>query len=172
MKNLKLKIKSGNALSSNFQLLISITTFKTLLSFSLFIVSFSLFISSCSKEGATGATGATGASGTPGPSLTGSITGHIVLYDEYGGQQFGNESAAKVYVYVDGTTTAVDLVNADSAGVYTISNVQTGTYIMTFTCPGYGLMQRNAFGFTGGGVVNYDAKLSQMPDFYRYSYYL
>jgi hypothetical protein len=139
---------------------------KSTILFSVLVIGVIVFIASCSKNGATGPQGPAGASGTPGPSLAGAITGHIDLYDEYGGQQFRSTTPVKVYLYAGGSTTAQDSVVADTAGAYTISNVSTGTYTMLFTAPGYGSLVRNSFGFIGGGNVNFDAKMSQIPNFY------
>lgn len=121
---------------------------------------------SCTKTGPQGPTGANGPAGPAGPVLTGTLTGHIDLYDEYGGEQYGNATAAKVYLYNASGTTILDSTNADSAGIYTINNISTGIYTMLFTDPGYGSLMRIPFQFVGGGTVYSDAKISQIPDFF------
>lgn len=121
---------------------------------------------SCTKTGPQGPAGPDGPTGPGGPSLSGTLTGHIDLYDEYGGQQYGNASAAKAYLYNATGTTVLDSTNADSAGIYTINNISTGDYTMLFTAPGYGYLERIPFQFVGGGTVYSDAKLSQIPDFF------
>jgi hypothetical protein len=124
-----------------------------------------LCFTSCSKNGATGPEGAPGTPGSPGPSFAGDITGHVNLFDEYGGQQFGNASAAKVYIYNAGSTKAFDSTIADS-GLYSFANISTGTYTMLYTAQGYGSVVNNSFGFIGGGNINFDAHLSQIPNFF------
>ena len=143
---------------------------KTLLA-SVFILSASaLFISSCSKP----QNGSNGAQGPAGPSYTGSISGHVFLYNQYGDLQ--PDSATKgvrVVLYNSSNTTGTGTVGAvDSAsvnsltGIYTISNISTGLYTLAFRDTSYGQELHENFQFLGSTQpLEEDAKLSQIPNF-------
>lgn len=125
---------------------------------------------SCSKDGATGATGPQGPAG---PSYTGSISGHVFLYNQYGDQQpLTSSQKVRVLLYNSSNTTGtgtvglVDSVNADAQGVYTISNIATGLYTLAFRDSGYGQDEHENFQFLGSTQpLEVDAKLSQTPNF-------
>jgi hypothetical protein len=136
----------------------------------LFGVGIMVLVNSCSKQGpagatgAQGATGATGAQGPSGPVLTGTITGYVILHDEYGDNVQTGLNSVFVHLYNAASNAEVDSVYANSSGQYTIPNVQTGIYSMITTYSGYGeaVHQNEEF---NGGTLTVDNRLSQIPLF-------
>jgi hypothetical protein len=129
--------------------------------FSLMLFS-SVLIFSCSKEtGPAGATGATGPQGAQGPAYTGVFTGFINLYDQYGNKVTTNLSTVKVTI--DGTTIST---KTDATGKYTISNLSTGNYTLTFTDTTnvYAPSKLQEVQLVSG-TVEHDVKLSAIPNF-------
>jgi hypothetical protein len=126
-----------------------------------------IYLSSCSKP-AAGPTGPTGPQGPAGPSMTGSISGHIDLYDEYGSQIL-NSKTARAVLYSSNYPShgsALDSVYADSSGAYTFSNISTGFYTIAYKDSNtYGVQLHQNVQFIGGGTLNLDGKISQIPNF-------
>ncbi len=109
-------------------------------------------ISSCTKQTTTVQTLA----------YTGSIDGHIMLYDQYGSRVLTGLSKADVSVQ-----TVAE--NPDSNGYYIFSNAGTGVYNITVTDSGYATTQTNNFQYLGD-TLNKDIKLSAIPAFSPISY--
>ena len=119
--------------------------------FSLVFLSTLMF--SCQKE-------ITGPQGNPGPSLTGSLIGHIWLYDQYGTRVYTNLNKANISI--EGKTS---ISIADSTGKYAFTGLTTGIYNISATDSLYGSDKAPLFQFVGGGLANKDFKLSQIPTF-------
>ncbi len=126
---------------------------------SLMILLAAFYFSSCSKPAA----GPAGPQGPAGPSYTGTISGHIDLFDQYGSQIL-NSKASYAILY-NSSNAQIDSVGADSAGYYGFSNISTGFYTIAYRAPGYGQQLRQSFQFLGGGTLNEDGKISQIPAF-------
>jgi hypothetical protein len=118
-----------------------------------------LFVGSCSKPDS----GATGSQGPAGPLLSGTLSGHVDLYDQYGSQVL-NSKTAKVVLYNSGGA-IVNSMNADSTGKYSFSNITSGIYTLAFVDSNYGEQLHQNFQFLGGGDLNVDGKISQIPNF-------
>jgi len=94
-----------------------------------------------------GCSGSSGPQGPAGPALTGAWTGFVSLHDEYGGP-LANDSGVTVTAS-PGSATSV--TTAD--GAWTLSNLKTGVYTVTFAGPGMGTFIRDAGQFVGGGTI-------------------
>jgi hypothetical protein len=133
----------------------------------IFLISTALFFGSCSKP-------QNGAQGPAGPSYTGSISGHVFLYNQYGDLQPDSVTkGVRVLLYNSSNTTGIGTVGLiDSAsvnpvtGVYSIGNVSTGLYTLAFRDTGYGQNLHENFQFLGSTQpLEIDSKLSQVPNF-------
>jgi len=123
----------------------------------MFIATSIVFINGCKK----GDTGPAGATGPAGPSLQGTLVGHITLADQYGTSVF--TGLKNISVSIDNTSMAT---TTDSAGKYSFSNLNTGNYSLTVNKDTtYGIIKAPNFQFVGGGILNHDAKMSQIPVF-------
>jgi len=92
--------------------------------------------------------------------LSGTLRGFVQLYDQYGYRVYHPQDSSALQI---GST----VVRTDSTGLYTFS-LTTGTYDVTITSrPGgnYGTDMIQGLQFTGGGIVNRDVALSQIPNF-------
>jgi hypothetical protein len=89
----------------------------------------------------------------------GGVYGYVTLYDQYGGQILTDTTATTITLNSNTTTTT------NSAGKYTFANLATGVYTLTATNPGFGSITGSTFQFTGGGNLDHDVKLSQIPNF-------
>ena len=116
-----------------------------------------LYIGGCAKDGATGPSGPTGPGG---PVLTGSLTGYITAYDQYGFKVAADQSG--VLLTIDNTT---DSAITDGSGKYTFANLQTGTYSMSISKSGYASNRVQDFGYVGGGTTLRNASISRPPYF-------
>jgi len=115
----------------------------------------SLFFSACKKDVA----GPTGPQGPSGPAFTGSITGFVSLYDQYGTKLTTNVSNVKVSI--DNTTQSS---LTDNTGKYSFSSLGTGSYNLSITDSLYGADKvQNIALLTGQS--NHDVKLSAIPTF-------
>jgi hypothetical protein len=121
-----------------------------------------LLIASCAKEGPNGPTGPAG------PSFTGSISGHVGLYDQYGSEILINLAYARILLtslssgdpYIPDTA-----IYSDANGLYAYNSiVTTGSYSISVTDSGYGSTAINSFQFISG-TLNKDIKLSAIPVF-------
>ena len=113
-------------------------------------------ISGCKKEVA----GPTGATGSAGPSLTGTINGHIYLYDQYGNPMLTGLTG--IHDSIDGTS---HVALTDSTGMYMFSNLSTGIYNFSIMDPNFGTMKVQSQQFVGGGTLVRNVNLSQIPNF-------
>src|ERR1700722_3751721 len=132
---------------------------KTSIAIALILTTTVLLFNACTKP----ADGSTGPQGPAGPLLSGTLSGHVDLYDEYGSQIL-NSKTAKVTLYNSGNA-IIGSMNADSTGKYSFSNISTGIYTLAFTDSGYGEQLHQNFQFLGGGNLNVDGKISQLPNF-------
>jgi hypothetical protein len=82
-------------------------------------------------------------------SLTGDLTGTINLIDFRG---YSKLNKSGVLVQLDGTPYSAI---TDSLGVWTIHNLPTRTYSITFSKEGCCTWKDKSFSFTGGGIVRY-----------------
>ena len=127
----------------------------------LFVLAGVLLATACTKTGPQGPAGATGSAG---PVLTGTISGHVILYDTYGSVIGASKAGARVVLY-NSNNTVVDSLNADSTGFYSIPNVSTGIYMLAFRDTNFGQELHQNLEFTGGGTLNVDGKMSRIPTF-------
>jgi hypothetical protein len=123
-----------------------------------------VFITSCSKNGATGPQGLPGVQGSPGPVLTGNITGFVLPTDQYGSPVTVNLKSAYTLLFDAHTGLRMDSVYSDSTGFYNINNVATGTYTMLTKMNGFGNNVHQNLEFTAS-TLNVDSKLSAIPTF-------
>ena len=112
-------------------------------------------ISSCTK------TGSQGPVGPAGPVLTGTLSGFVTTYDEYGFKVLGDLSGVTVKIS-DSTS---DSTLTDATGKYTFSNLKTGIYTLTYSKPGYATVTAINFSFLGGGTILRNATISKYPSF-------
>jgi hypothetical protein len=109
-------------------------------------------ISSCSK---------TGPAGPAGPLSTGTLTGYITIYDQYGFKVPGDLSGVSVSI----TGIAGDTSTTNAAGLYTINNLKTGVYNLVYARAGCGTVLANDYGFLGGGTIYRNQAMSFIPTF-------
>jgi hypothetical protein len=121
------------------------------------IVLIILMLNACKKDPEQGPTGPQGPSGTM---LTGNLKGHIFLYDQYGSPIL--TGLANIKDSMDGTT---KFALTDSAGKYIFPGLITGNYNFTVIKSGYGMSKVQNMSFLGGGDINRDIKISQIPSF-------
>ena len=121
------------------------------------ILPFTLFfaISSCSKNGANGATGPAG------PLSTGTLTGYVTTYDQYGFKLLGGLSGVTVHI----SDSTADSAVTNSAGAYAFSNLKTGIYTITYSKAGFGSAVANDYAFLGGGTLVRNQSISLFPSF-------
>ena len=105
---------------------------------SLVLLFFSICSSSCDKF--------KGDTGPAGPKLTGNLTGYVTLYDDYGRKLPDNSTVTITVENSDKATTS------DISGKWTITELATGSYTLTFSKTGFGVYKRIGLGFTGGDV--------------------
>ena len=108
-----------------------------------------IVISSCTKTG------------PPGPLSTGTLTGYITIYDQYGFKVPGDLSG--VSVSIPAITSDTSTTNA--AGSYTINNLKTGVYNLVYTRAGCGTVLANDVSFLGGGTIYRNQAMSLIPSF-------
>jgi hypothetical protein len=94
-----------------------------------------------------GCSGNTGPQGPAGPALTGAWSGFVAMHDEYGGP-LASDSGVTATAEPGGSTSITN-----DAGLYTLSDLKTGIYTVTFTNPNMGTYIRDAGQFVGGGTV-------------------
>lgn len=114
-----------------------------------------LIISSCSKTGPQGATGLAG------PLATGTLTGYVNTFDQYGFRL--NTAQSGVTVHISDSTADSTLTNA--SGQYTFANLKTGIYNLTYAAPGFAPIAANDYSFLGGGTIYRNQSLSKYPTF-------
>jgi hypothetical protein len=109
-------------------------------------------INSCSKTGPTGPAG---------PLSTGTLTGFVTVYDQYGFKVLGDLSGATVSI----PGQAGDTGTTNPAGAYAINNLKTGIYNLVYSQTGCGTVLANDVSFLGGGTINRNQTLSLIPSF-------
>jgi hypothetical protein len=101
-----------------------------------------------------------GPAGPAGPALSGTLSGFTTLINENGARpvdQFG------VSVTVDGSSLTT---TTDGMGMWSIPNLTTGIYSLTFSKTGYGIGKAIQVQFLGGGERNIgNINLCQPPSF-------
>ena len=112
-------------------------------------------LGSCAKEGPNGPTGPAG------PSFTGSISGHVKLYDKYGSEVTTGLSSVKL------SLNGAAAINPNSTGAYTYGSITTGMYTITASDSAYA-STLSYLNFVSG-ALNKDVKLSALPDSFVYS---
>lgn len=115
-----------------------------------------IFLASCSKEGPNGATGPAG------PAYTGTISGHVSLFDKYDSKILSGYKSVKIVL--NGAT-----VNPDSTGYYSYINIATGNYSIAASDSAYAATTLNNVQFITG-TLNRDIKLSIIPDSFLNSF--
>ena len=90
--------------------------------------------------------GCKGATGPAGPSLTGNITGFVLLINSDSGVSYPADRSG-VTVSVQGTSLST---MTDSRGRWTLTGLSTGIYTIVATKPGYGMTEQQGVEFTGG----------------------
>lgn len=129
--------------------------------FTIMLISASIVIINGCKKGDTGPAGANGAAGPAGPNLKGTLEGHITLADQYGTSVFTGLNNISVSIDNTGLT-----ATTDNAGMYSFGNLNTNDYSLTINKDTtYGMTKAQGIQFVGGGILNRDAKLSQIPTF-------
>ncbi len=130
-------------------------------------ISLSLMIlaASCTKTGATGPNGAAGSNGAPGPTLTGNIQGLVSLYDVSGVKILSptDSLSGDSVILTNVGSGAVMKTVTGSNGMYTFTNVSTGTYSMVVNRQGYGRVLVYGSQFVGGGTIDKNFALSKIP---------
>ncbi len=128
-----------------------------------FIFCLAVLFASCAREGPTGPTGPVG------PSLSGSISGHLKLYDMYGSSiDTGYTHAA---LYINTSTTAL---SPDVSGYYQFATVggvaiTTGMYFITASDSAFARTIKNNIQIVSGNL-NVDIKMSALPDSFLYTF--
>jgi hypothetical protein len=89
----------------------------------------------------------TGSQGPAGPVLTGNRAGVVYLYDQFGGALDSNSGIT--VVANPGTITSI----TNAAGQYTLNNLKTGVYTISFTGTGFGTFLQPRAAFVGGGTT-------------------
>ncbi|HXD91582.1 MAG TPA: carboxypeptidase-like regulatory domain-containing protein [Bacteroidia bacterium] len=116
---------------------------------------------SCSKTGTTGPAGATGPAG---PSLTGNTQGVVSLYDVGGSKQLSATlQAGDSLIITNSSTNAVMKTVTSSTGAFAFNNLNTGTYNITVSKPGYGKVMSQGVQILGGGSTDRNFALSVIP---------
>ncbi|MDI1355587.1 MAG: hypothetical protein PSX36_11750 [bacterium] len=119
----------------------------------------SIFVS-CKKETVEGPAGPQGPAGASGSASSGSLSGKVRQYDEFGIEYSSNLNTTTISV--EGTT-LFTITNAN--GNYTISNVPSGIYDLTFTKINAGLMKQKQITFPGNGTLYNSTKVGDKPSF-------
>jgi hypothetical protein len=88
-----------------------------------------------------------GSQGPAGPVLTGNRAGVVYLFDQFGGA-LASDSGMTV-VANPGSVTSV----SNTAGQYTLTNLKTGVYTISFTASGFGTFVQPRVQFVGGGTI-------------------
>jgi hypothetical protein len=90
--------------------------------------------------------GCSSSTGSSSPSLSGSMTGLVALYQSNGNRT----NASGVTVSIQGTSLST---TTDSTGKWTINGLSAGTYTIVFTKASYGTMEQQGVQFVGGGLA-------------------
>jgi hypothetical protein len=125
---------------------------KRLLSLIVLIAAFT----ACKKD--TSTQGPPGPQGPAGTSVTGTITGKVMLYNSQNMPQTTNKDS--VLVSIKGTTLST---LTDTTGRYTLNQVPAGVYTMVFSKSGYGTYEYQQIAFPGNGKLYINADLDETP---------
>jgi hypothetical protein len=91
---------------------------------------------------------------------SGPISGKVKYYDQYG---------ATYTTGLNNTTVSIDGQNTQAitneSGRYTLNDVPAGTYTLTFTKPGCGLIKMQGIVYKIGDTISYNAAVADKPAF-------
>jgi hypothetical protein len=122
---------------------------KKIFTFSILSVILFFTISSCSKNGAT---------------PTGTLTGFVTTYDQYGFKILGDLAGVTVHI----SDSTKDSTVTNSAGAYTFNNLKTGIYTLTYSARGFAPVTAYDYSFPGGGTLIRNQSISLYPSFPLY----
>ena len=122
-----------------------------------------ILFASCAKEGPTGPTGPVG------PSLSGSLSGHLKLYDMYGSSIDTGYTHASLYL-----NTSTTPLSPDVSGYYQFTTIggvaiTTGMYSVAATDSAFAHTVKNNIQIVTGNL-NVDIKMSALPDSILYNF--
>jgi len=120
-----------------------------------FMIGVIVLLASCAKEGPTGPTG------NAGPLLTGSIGGHVKLYDQYGSSVSLSADLFKASLFLSPNGITQD--SLANNGTYLFNYITTGIYSIQATDSGYATTIKNNIQLVTG-ALDVDIKMSQVPD--------
>lgn len=124
------------------------------------IVAGMLVFVSCTKTGPQGPSGANGATG---PIIYGTISGNVIMANQYGVAVTNDYTGGYILLKNSTTNATIDSVIANSSGQYAIGNVPTGTYNMECIYAGYGMnLHQNV---EVNGNLQLDNKIAAIPNF-------
>jgi hypothetical protein len=119
------------------------------------VIGSAMLVTACNKSGSQGPAG---------PAYTGTIRGHVMLFDQYGSRVVGGLSGIQVALSGNGNTTNKTAAT-DTNGYYIFNGVNTGSYTVNTTAPGgYGNTILPNFQFLID-TLNRDIRLSATPTF-------
>lgn len=128
------------------------------------LVGGAMLFASCTKTGPQGPQGAPGATGPAAPVQYGTITGNVIMTNQYGAAVTNDYTNGYIVLKNSSNNATVDSVIASATGAYTIGNVANGTYNMECIYAGYGMNLHQNLEFDGG-TLQVDNKISAVPTF-------
>jgi len=137
------------------------------------VLLFALAAFSCKKETVEGPTGPQGPPGISGTSstLSGTISGRVILYDSAGNPVNDNSGATVSLDY----TNPVEQGTSNSDGIFSINNVVAGNYDLSISKSGFGTMHILNFLHPGGmnpshtGNIELGQEISSNLDIKKFS---
>ncbi|MBL7932727.1 MAG: hypothetical protein JNL60_12535 [Bacteroidia bacterium] len=117
-----------------------------------------LMFTACKKTGPDGPVGDQGPAGFPGSQATGTISGKITQFDEFAAELKTHLNT--VTVSVKGTTLSAV---TDETGVYTISSVPPGVYVLEFKGEKTQTSMFHGLSCAGKGIVYCHLSISEKP---------
>ncbi len=115
----------------------------------------------CSLDACKKVAGPAGPQGPAGPLLSGTITGFVHIYDQYGSRLFTGQDSVKVTLKGTGTFTYTD-----GNGNYSFNGLNTGVYSFVYEKSGFGSSQIQSVSFAGGDTLGVrDMELAKTPSF-------
>lgn len=112
---------------------------------------------SCKKETVQGPEGPAGLAAT---TPTGSISGKVTQYDQYGNTYTSNLNTATVSLLNTNYSTVTD-----AAGNYTLTNIPAGIYSIATDKPGCGTYQTQQISFVGNGTLYHLTNTCDKPTY-------
>jgi hypothetical protein len=138
-----------------------------------FVLLFALTVFSCKKEDVVGPQGPQGPPGASGTSstLSGTISGRVILYDSVGDPINDNSGATVSLDY----TNPVEQGTSNADGIFSIANVNAGNYDLSVSKAGFGTTHILNFLHPGGmnpshtGNIDLGEKISSNLDIKKFS---